>query len=34
MTSIARGHAVQFREHFGFEFIDPKKRRKWPGTSR
>jgi hypothetical protein len=29
-----RAHAEQFREHFGSEFIDPKDRPKWPGSTR
>jgi hypothetical protein len=29
-----RAHAEQFRERFGDEFIDPKDRPKWPGSTR
>jgi hypothetical protein len=29
-----RAHAEQFRARFGGEFIDPKDRPKWPGSSR
>jgi hypothetical protein len=28
-----RAHAEQFRHGFGGEFIDPKSRPKWPGSS-
>jgi hypothetical protein len=29
-----RGHADQFQNRFGGEFIDPKSRPKWPGSKR
>ena len=29
-----RSHAEQFQQRFGGEFIDPKDRPKWPGSSR